>query len=131
MKPNEAPIEPMVAFTVQLWMSSLSSALLPGTYDSSYQDSARLWVAGNGTQITTALPTVTFADPYSGKLYTAISYKQGGAETGVAARMIARANELKAKVAPASPGIEATLKSYLQLLEAQRSISEVYSNPVP
>ena len=111
-------------------MASLGSALIPATYDPTFSDSARLWIAGNGAQITPTLPTVTFADPYSGKTYTAVSYMVGIQQTGLAARMISRANELKGLLDPSDPSTTAALKSYLQLLEAQRSISEVYSNPV-
>ena len=124
------PVDPAMGFTVQLWMASLGSALIPATFDPTFTDSARLWLAGNGAQVSSTLPTVTFADPYSGKTYTAISYLSGILETGIAARMISRANELKGLLNPQEPSTAAALKSYLQLLEAQRSISEVYSNPV-
>ena len=124
------PVDPQLGFTVQLWMSSLGSALIPATFDQTFSDSSRLWLAGNGTQITSTLPTVTFADPYSGKTYTAVSYMSGILETGISARMISRANELKGLVVATDPATTAALKSYIELLEAQRSISEVYSNSV-
>ncbi|MBS1148437.1 MAG: MoxR-like ATPase, partial [Myxococcaceae bacterium] len=124
------PVDPALGFTVQLWMASLGSALIPATFDPTFSDSTRVWLAGNGAQINSTLPLVTFADPYSGKTYTAVSYLSGILETGVAARMISRANELKALLDPQEPYTTAALKSYLQLLEAQRSISEVYSNSV-
>ena len=127
---NTLPVDPMLGFTVQLWMSSLATALIPATFDTTWADSARVWVAGNGAQITPTLPTVAYNDTYSGKTYTAVSYMQGILQTGVAARMIARANQLKAMVDPQEPWVEAELKSYVQLLEAQRSISEIYANPV-
>ena len=123
-------VDPQVGFTVQLWMASLGNALLPATFDNSYADSARIWVAGNGAAITPALPTVTFSDPFSGKVYTAVSYKLGVIEQGVAARMLARAEELKALVVPGDAYTITVLKNYIQVLEAQRSISEVYANPV-
>lgn len=124
------PVDPALGFTAQLWMASLGYALIPATFDMTYADSARLWVAGTGSSITTTLPTVTFADPYSGKQYTAISYKSGIRETGIAARMIARANELQGFLDPTDPYTEPALCSYIELLEAQRSITEVYANPV-
>jgi len=127
---NSSPVDPMIGFTVQLWMSSLGSALIPMTFDQTFSDSARIWFAGNGAQVNSTLPTVTFADPYSGKTYTAISYLSAGAQTGVSARMIARANELKGLLDPQEPTTTAALKSYIELLEAQRSISSVYQDPV-
>ncbi|MBK7858091.1 MAG: zinc-dependent metalloprotease [Archangiaceae bacterium] len=123
-------VDPQVGFTVQLWMASLGNALLPATFDNSYADSARLWLAGGGAAITPSLPTVTFTDPFSGKVYVAISYKQGMIETGVAARMLARAAELKALMMPGDPYTTTLLKNYIQVLDAQRSISEVYADPV-
>lgn len=123
-------VDPQVGFTVQLWMASLGAALLPATFDNTYADSSRLWVNGNGAAITPALPTVSFTDPFSGKVYTAISYKSGVIENGVAARMIARAEELKTRMTPGDPYSVTVLKNYIQLLESQRSISEIYANPV-
>src|SRR5207253_51498 len=63
-------VDPAVGFTVQLWMASLANALLPATFDNSYADSSRLWLAGNGGAIMPSLPTVSFTDPFSGKVYT-------------------------------------------------------------
>src|SRR5439155_3450371 len=80
-----APVDPALGFTVELWMASLGNALMPATYDNSYADSSRLWLQGNGAGITPGLPTASFTDPYSGKTYVAISYKNGVIETGVAA----------------------------------------------
>ena len=73
---------------------------------------------------------VSFTDPYSGKIFTSVSYKAGVVENGVAARMIARAEELKGKLDPADPTTTTALKNYIQLLEAQRTISAVYSNEI-
>lgn len=123
-------VDPQVGFTVQLWMASLGAALLPATFDNTYADSSRLWVAGNGAAITPSLPTVSFTDPFSGKVFTAVSYRTGVIENGVAARMIARAEELKTLMMPNDPYSVTVLKNYIQLLEAQRSISEIYANPV-
>jgi len=123
-------VDPQVGFTVQLWMASLGSALLPATFDNSYADSSRIWVAGNGAAIMPSLPTVSFTDPFSGKVYTAVSYKNGVIETGVAARMLARAEELKGLMVPGDAYTTTVLKNYIQVLESQRSISEIYANPV-
>ncbi|MBX7114919.1 MAG: zinc-dependent metalloprotease [Myxococcaceae bacterium] len=127
---GEYPVDPQLDFTVQLWMASLGNALIPATFDPTYSDSARLWLAGNGAQISPTLPTVTFEDPFSGKTYTAVSYKQGSNENGIAARMVARANELKGRLDAMDPATTTALKSYIELLESQRSISAVYADPV-
>ena len=128
--PGEYPVDPQLDFTVQLWMASLGNALIPATFDPTYSDSARLWIAGNGAQISPTLPTVTFEDPFSGKTYTAVSYKVGANENGIAARMVARANELKGRIDAMDPATTVALKSYIELLESQRSISAVYADPV-
>ena len=127
---NTRPVDPYLGFTVQLWMASLGVALIPATYDFEFQDSARVWIAGTGNAYTTLLPTVAYQDPWSGKQYVAISYKDGVIETGIAARMIARANELKGMLDPQDPYVEQELRGYVQLLESLRSIDELYANPV-
>lgn len=127
---NTYAVDPSLGFTVQLWMASLGVALIPATYDFTFQDSSRIWLAGNGSTITPVLPTRTFQDPFSGKQYVAVSYMNGILETGVAARMIQRATELQSMVSPTAPEVEAELRSYLQLLESMRSISDIYSDPV-
>lgn len=127
---NEYPVDPQLDFSVQLWMASLGNALLPATFDATYSDSARLWLEGNGAQISPTLPTVTYSDPHSGKTYKAVSYLNGAVETGIAARMIARANELKGLLDPMDPATTAALRSYVELLESQRSISAVYNDSV-
>jgi hypothetical protein len=124
------PVDPYLGFTVQLWMGSLGVALIPATYDFTFQDSTRLWLVGNGSAITPTLPTRTFTDPFSGKQYVAVSYMNGILETGVAARMLQRATELQTMMSPSAPEVEAELRSYLELLESMRSISNIYQDPV-
>jgi hypothetical protein len=124
-----APVDPQVGFTVQLYLGALGHAFIPGSWDGTFSDSARLWLDGSDGAITNALPTVSFEDPVSGKTYVAISYKSGILETGIAARMVSRANELKGLLDPADPSTAAALRSYVQLMEAMRSLSELYKNP--
>lgn len=127
---GQAPVDPKLGFTLQLWMTVLGNALIPMTYDQTFSNSSRLWLAGNGQAISTTLPTVTFEDPYSGKTFVAVSYRQQIFETGMAARMISRANELKARLDATNPATEAALKQYIELLESQRTVSEVYGGGV-
>ncbi|MBI3185432.1 MAG: zinc-dependent metalloprotease [Myxococcales bacterium] len=131
-KSGEVPVDPQVGFSVQLYAATFGVALISATFDQTFADSSRVWLQGNGQQITTTLPTVTFSDGKSGKTYVAISYKNGVIETGVAARMIARANELQtlATTPPGDPYAAAALQSYVQLLDAMRSLSNVYSDQV-
>ncbi len=123
-------VDPRVGFTLQLWLTVLGNALIPATYDQTFANASRLWLLGNGQQVTTTLPTVTFEDPASGKTFVAISYKQGILETGVSARMISRANELKGLLNAADPSTALALRQYVELLESQRAVSEVYGGGV-
>jgi hypothetical protein len=127
---GQHPVDPKLGFTLQLWMTVLGNALIPTTYDQTFSNSSRLWLQGNGQAITSTLPTVTFDDPYSGKTFVAVSYRVGILETGLAARMLARANELKARLNPMDPATEVALKQYVELLESQRAVSEVYGGGV-
>jgi hypothetical protein len=127
---SQAPVDPKLGFTLQLWMTVLGNALIPATYDQTFSNSSRLWLAGNGQAITTTLPTVTFEDPLSGKTFVAVSYRQGILETGIAARMISRANELRNRLNPMDPATTEALKQYVELLESQRAVSEVYGGGV-
>jgi hypothetical protein len=126
------PVDPLIGFTVQLWASSLGMALIPATYDQTYANSSRMFLLGNGEAYSTTVPTVTYTDVASGKTYVAASYKQGVIETGVAARMIARANELEALAtgSPPDPYAAANLAKYVQMLEVMRSLSGVYADPL-
>jgi len=123
-------VDPKLGFTLQLWLTVLGNALIPATYDQSFSNSSRLWLQGNGQALTSTLPTVTFDDPYSGKTFVAVSYRVGILETGVAARMIARANELKGLLNPMDPATETALKQYIELLESQKTVTDVYGGGV-
>ncbi len=123
------PVDPQIGFSVQLYAATFGHALVSATFDQTFADSARVFLEGNGDGFTTSLPKVTFTDPKSGKVYAAVSYKQGVIETGIGARMIARANELAA-LAPNDPYAASALERYVQLLDVARSLSSVYANPV-
>ncbi|MBM4784124.1 MAG: hypothetical protein GQE15_41170 [Archangiaceae bacterium] len=127
---GQAAVDPKLGFTLQLWMTVLGNALIPATYDQTFSNSSRLWLQGTGQTVTSTLPTVTFDDPFSGKTFVAISYKVGILETGMAARMISRANELKAKVVPGDAATETPLKQYIELLESQRTVTDTYGGGV-
>ncbi len=127
-KTGLSPVDPQIGFSVQLYASSLGLALIPATYDQTFLDSARLFLQGNGQQIDASKPKVTFTDPSSGRIYVAISYKDGVVETGIGARMIARANELAALVVPTDPSTSAALKSYVQVMEVMRTLTATYSD---
>ncbi|MBX7098663.1 MAG: zinc-dependent metalloprotease [Myxococcaceae bacterium] len=129
LAPTARPVDPALGFSVQLWTASLGNGLIPLTFDPTYSDRARVWLAGNGDQISSTLPTVTYVDAEGGKTYTAVSYLVAGKEQGLGARMIARANELKALLDPKDPYTVTALRNYVQLLESQRSISAVYADP--
>ncbi len=124
-KDGAIPIDPQIGFSVQLFAGVFGITLIPGTYDPTFFDSSRIWLLGNGHQILVSKPTVTFTDPDSGKIYEALTLKEKGVETGIGARMIARANELLDLVDKTDPATLANLRAYVQLLDTMRSVSEI------
>jgi hypothetical protein len=123
-------IDPQIDFTIELYSASLGMGLIPGTYDMSFTDSTRVYLDGSGQQLVTTHPTVSFADPLSGKSYKALSYKTGVIEHGIAARMIARANELAAMYTPDDPTTEAPLRQYVEVLDVVRSLTVEYADTI-
>ena len=93
------PIDPNAGFTIQLHSMVLGLVLLPDTFDSDIINSTRIWLDGSAEAIDTTHDTVTHTDPASGLTWRAISYLDGdGVETGIAARMITRANLLQERL---------------------------------
>jgi hypothetical protein len=92
------PINPAADFTLQLHTMVLALALLPDTFDSSLINSTRIWLDGSVDEISTTREVVSHNDPASGLTWEAVSYPEGEGqdvvETGIAARMIGRANRL-------------------------------------
>jgi hypothetical protein len=104
------PIDPNAGFTIQLHSMVLGLVLLPDTFDSDIINSTRIWLDGSAEAINTTNPTVTHTDPESGLTWVAISYMDGeGVETGIAARMIARADLLEQRLASASDDLAPTI----------------------
>ena len=99
------PIDPNAGFTIQLHSMVLGLVLLPDTFDSDIINSTRIWLDGSAEAIDTTHDTVTHTDPASGLTWRAISYVDGdGVETGIAARMITRANLLQERLGVESQG---------------------------
>jgi hypothetical protein len=92
------PINPAADFTLQLHTMVLALALLPDTFDSGLINSMRIWLDGGVAEIETTRDVVSHNDPDAGLTWEAASYVEGvghdAVETGIAARMIGRANRL-------------------------------------
>ncbi len=100
---GSVPIDPNAGFTIQLHAMVLGLVLLPDSFDSDVINSTRIWLDGSAEAINTTLPTVTHTDPASGLTWIAVSYPGAeGEETGIAARMIQRANLLEQRWTDAS-----------------------------
>jgi hypothetical protein len=71
---------------------------LPDTFDSGLINSMRIWLDGGVAEIETTRDVVSHNDPDAGLTWEAASYVEGvghdAVETGIAARMIGRANRL-------------------------------------
>ena len=90
------PVDPNAGFTIQFHTMVMALALLPDTYDSGIIDSTRIWYDGSGEGIDPSASSVSHRDELSGIVWVAVSMtNEEGAEEGIAARMIGRANALK------------------------------------
>ncbi len=85
-----SPVDPYAGFTVQLYAAVLGAARFHNNFDNRFSDSIRMWVAGTGQ--TFEAPTVSYTDPWNGQTFVALAV-----ERGIAARLVARANNLKAR----------------------------------
>jgi hypothetical protein len=124
--PGLLPINPGADFTIQLHAMVLGLALLPDTFDSDIIDSTRIWLDGEPGVITNRV-LVTHTDPASGLTWVAVSYDDSGEETGVAARMIGRANLLDGMLLSAGedgPRIEEELGLLRENLNLLRAIHQ-------
>ena len=124
------PVDPQLGYSLQFYAGLLGVALLPRTFDTSFIDSARIWVTGASDAITPTGPKVCFNDPSSKKEYCAASYPDASnKETGVGAAMLLRANALAAKAAlPAAlPQDKLAVAQYIDSLDLMRSITTTFA----
>jgi len=129
-KDGSIPIDPQIGFSVELYAAALGVSLIPATYDQGFLDASRIFLQGNGQQIDSSKPKVTFTDPNSGRIYVAVSFLEGVIENGIGARMLQRANEL-AKLAtdnPKDPSYGVQLKSYVQIVDVMQALTATYAN---
>jgi hypothetical protein len=125
------PIDPQTGFTVQLYAAVYGMTMMSDNLDTTFIDSARVWLEGRGEAITPLRETVTFDDPYGGKRYVALSFRDDDdVERGVAARVFAEANELLAIIeANGSTDDEiaradVALRNYIDNLDLMRQIGD-------
>jgi hypothetical protein len=125
-------LDPSIGFNIRNYLQTVAFARLAAPVKGALIDSLRITVVGAGDDFTTAQPTVSFADPSSGKTYRALSKLKGGAEAGMAARMIGRANQLLAAsndlLLTAAQRAEAAddLAAYSRELELLRVQAQLY-----
>jgi len=105
-------------------------ALIPASFDQTFVDQSRIFLQGSGQAIDTTRPTVTFTYFRSGRTYVANSYRQGTVETGIAARMLLRAQELAALVVPTDPATAQALEDYVQIIEVMRVLTVAYADAI-
>jgi hypothetical protein len=131
------PVDPSTSFTVQLYMLWYGMAWLNANFDTSFNDQAKVWLKGSGEAFTPADPArvVEFADPFSGRVYQALS-AEDPAEPGLGALMLEQAGSYLADYegAKADPYTSAgTLEYYrwrvenlLENLEVVRGMYDLY-----
>lgn len=89
-------LDPSIGYNLRSYLQSVAFARLAAPLRGVLLDSMRVVVVGSSDDFTTTSPTVTFADPNSGKTYRALSRIRSGQEVGIGARMLGRANALLA-----------------------------------
>jgi len=127
---TQLPLDPQVGFSVELWAAALGVALIPASFDQTFVDQSRIFLQGSGQAIDTTRPTVTFNYFRSGRTYVANSFRQGAVETGIAARMLLRAQELAALVVPTDPATAQALEDYVQIIEVMRVLTVAYADAI-
>jgi hypothetical protein len=118
------PIDPQTGFSVQLFAGVLGMALIPGVWDQSFVDYSRIYVEGDqggGSAAVTNPVTYTQPAELGGKTYYAPSFIVNGEEMGLGARMLNRANEMKAA------GDMVELRRYNQNVDLMRSLTHYFA----
>lgn len=125
------PLDPQTGFTVQLYAAVYGMTMMSDNFDTTFIDSARVWLEGRGESITPLRETVTFEDVDGGKRYVALSFRDDdGVERGVAARVFAQANALVAIIEDDGSSrdevarAEAALRNYVDNLDLMRQIGD-------
>jgi hypothetical protein len=93
---SQPPVDPQTSFTLQLYALWYGMAWLNANFDNTFNDTAKIWLAGSGEALTPAegAEVVTFSDPWNGRVYQAL--KPEGAEIpGVGWTMLERAQGYK------------------------------------
>ncbi|MEZ4255009.1 MAG: zinc-dependent metalloprotease [Polyangiales bacterium] len=115
------PIDPGTGYSVQLWGAFMGMSLIPLSYDHTFLESSRVFVAGGAEGVD--LPsgeTVQFVDPSTSIRYIAGSYPVAGKETGIGARMLLHAQAL------ADNGEYYALDDYMDVVNLMRTLSWEY-----
>jgi len=118
--PAGQAIDPAAGFTVQLYAAALGMARFQNNYDKHFLLSSRLWVKGSAFAL--AGPVVEYTDPATGTVYQAVAFADG---SGIAQRMLARANAVRANPAPEA---SAELVRYGQLLDILVDLTAHYES---
>lgn len=129
------PLAPEIPHTVRAYLRTVALARLDRGPENTFADSARVVVLGEGNDFSTALPTVTFSDPGSGKSYRALSKVVGGQETGVGARVLVHAQALLGASLDVAATPEAraaaadALRSFVQEVDHLHRMSRLFDQP--
>ncbi len=119
------PLSPNVGFSVQLYASILGMGYLPQTYNQDFLNRSRIWIAGAREEIglEPGTPTVEFVSPSApGVRYIAVSYPEGGEETGVGARMLLHAQALQ------TAGSTVALRQYVDNIDIIRRLTSIFGD---
>jgi hypothetical protein len=133
-------VEAATRFTLQLYAAVFGMFRFQGNFDDEFVERGRMWKKGKGTTwvITPTEKidgTAEYTDPWTGTTYVGVAYKDG---RGVAQRMIAHANTLKARTSYCSQAAgpdkcttkddraETALLNYRQLMDVLIQVTTIY-----
>ena len=135
---ERGPVDPYTSFTVQLYALWYGMAWLNANYDNTFNDSAKIWLAGSGEAIDVVDPSllVEFHDPFNNRTYVASRLSADSEVIGIGATMLQQAQgylaayEAAAAVDGADPGQLDYLKwrvtSLIESVEVVRGLYDLY-----
>lgn len=134
--PTGGAVDPQTSFTVQLYALWYGMAWLNANFDNSFNDFAKIWLAGSGEAIDVdPAKIVAFTNPFNGRTYVTLR-PDAGSPPGVGATMLDEAHRLLGLYdeAKADPDADASLLDYyawrvqnlIENVEVVRGLHDLY-----
>ena len=121
--------------TMKLYAAVYGLAYMPATFDPSFIDSLAITIKGNQSEydLSDDVNAVTFTDPFGHKTYIAQTTNYGEGRVDAAAHIVAQANALVDAYEASGDANErlelaSQIKEYVVLLDALRTLNEIYGD---